>query len=195
MANFADGFVHPSAVLDEGADLGRGVRVWHFCHVCEGAVLGEGVSLGQNVYIGPGVRVGARTKVQNNVSVYQGVTVERDCFIGPSAVFTNVRNPRGEIDRIRAFSTTTVRCGATIGANATIVCGNEIGAYAFVGAGSVVTRDVAAYALVVGTPARQLGWVGRGGERLAFSDVGEASCTQTGERYRLEDGQLTVVAP
>ncbi len=172
-------YVHPTAVVDDGAEIGPETKVWHFCHVMPGARLGAGCVLGQNVMIGPGVSLGNGVKVQNNVSVYAGVTLEDDVFCGPSCVFTNVLTPRAFVERKDEFLPTMVRRGATIGANATIVCGVTIGAYAMVGAGAVVTHDVPDHALVVGNPARVRGWVSRTGERLGATLV----CPRTGERY------------
>lgn len=171
----SDPQVHPSAIVETGAQLGEGTRVWHWVHICAGAVIGKGCSFGQNVYVGNDVTIGNNVKVQNNVSIYDAVTLEDDVFCGPSMVFTNVNNPRSAIIRKKEYSRTIVRRGATIGANATIVCGHTIGEYAFVGAGAVVTRDIPAYALVVGTPARRLGWMCKCGERLPDS-IGEHSC-------------------
>lgn len=168
--------VHDTAVIDNGARIGAGSRIWHFAHVCEGASIGDDCVLGQNVYVGPGVAIGAGCKIQNNVAVYEGVTLEERVFVGPSATFTNVRHPRAGIDRRREFETTVVRRGATIGANATIMCGVELGEYSFVGAGSVVTRDVPAHTLVVGNPARVVGRVCECGEVL--KDGGCARCTR-----------------
>ena len=183
--------VHPSAIVDEGAQIGEGSRVWHFAHVCGGARIGKGVSLGQNVFVGNKVVIGDQCKVQNNVSVYDNVTLEEGVFCGPSMVFTNVYNPRSLIERKSEYRDTLVKRGATLGANCTIVCGTTIGAHAFVGAGAVVSRDVPAYALVVGVPARRIGWMSRHGERLDLpaSGQGEAVCPATGERYRL-DGEI-----
>ncbi|MBL8959115.1 MAG: N-acetyltransferase [Gemmatimonadetes bacterium] len=188
--------IHPSAFVDEGADVGEGTRIWHFCHVNPGAVIGTGCSLGQNVVVMPRVRIGNNVKIQNNVSVYEGVELEDDVFCGPSMVFTNVVNPRAHVSRKHAYRPTVVRRGASIGANATIVSGVELGRYAFVGAGAVVTRDVPAYALVVGVPARQVGWACHCGERLPESTVSGAdaavrilACGACGSRYRL-DGQV-----
>ncbi len=183
--------IHPSAIVDEGAQLGDGTRVWHFVHVSAGARIGEGCSLGQGVYVGNDVVIGRHVKVQNNVSVYDAVTLEDDVFCGPSMVFTNVHNPRSAVPRKDEYRRTLVRQGATLGANCTIVCGTTIGAHAFVGAGAVVSRDVPAYALVVGVPARRIGWMSRHGERLDLpaSGQGEAVCPATGERYRL-DGEI-----
>ena len=182
-------YVHPTAVVDPGAILGAGCKIWHFCHVSAGATLGEACNLGQNVFIAGGVTLGRNVKVQNNVSVYAGVTCEDDVFLGPSAVFTNVINPRSAVDRRGAYAKTTVRRRATVGANATIICGNEIGTYAMIGAGAVVTRDVPPFALVVGTPARLLGWVSKAGLRLSFDESGTATCPESGERYELRDGR------
>ena len=178
-----ESFVHSSAVIDPGAELGDGVKVWHFCHVSEGAIIGAGSSLGQNVFVGRGVRIGARAKIQNNVSLYDGVELEDEVFLGPSCVFTNVINPRAFVDRKHAYRRTRVGRGASIGANATIVCGHDIGAYAFVAAGATVTREVPAHALVMGTPARRRGWVCRCGERLP--DGALIACGACGTRYRV----------
>jgi UDP-2-acetamido-3-amino-2,3-dideoxy-glucuronate N-acetyltransferase len=187
--------IHPSAIVDAGAQLGAGTRVWHFAHVCAAARIGPGCSLGQNVFIGNDVLIGARVKIQNNVSVYDAVTLEDDVFCGPSMVFTNVYNPRAAIERKHAYRRTLVRRGATIGANATLVCGVTVGQYAFIGAGAVVTRDVPAFALMTGVPARQIGWMSRFGERLALGRTGldQARCPHTGDLYRLEDGICTLV--
>lgn len=181
-----DVFVHETAVVDEGAEIGAGSRIWHFCHVFTGARLGERCILGQNVMIGPRVTVGAGCKIQNNVSIYDSVTLEDEVFCGPSCVFTNVLTPRAFVERKTEFAPTLVRRGATIGANATIVCGVTIGRYAMVGAGAVVTKDVPDFALVVGNPARRIGWVSRTGERLGPDLV----CPRTGERYRETDAGL-----
>jgi UDP-2-acetamido-3-amino-2,3-dideoxy-glucuronate N-acetyltransferase len=188
-------YVHPTAVVDEGAELGAGVKVWHFCHLMPGCRIGAGTILGQNVFVGPDVRVGERVKVQNNVSLYTGVELADEVFVGPSAVFTNVINPRAAIERKDAFRATFVERGATIGANATIVCGNRIGTYALIGAGTVVTKNIPAHALVVGNPARRIGWVSRAGHRLHFDTEGRATCPETGERYRWNGERLRIVDP
>ena len=186
---------HPSAVVDEGAQLGEGSKVWHFAHVCAGARIGANCSFGQGVFVGNDVVIGDNVRVQNQVSVYDAVTLEDDVFCGPSMVFTNVLNPRAAVQRKNEYRRTLVQRGATLGANCTLVCGNTIGAYAFVGAGAVVTADVPAFALVVGVPARRIGWVSRHGERLAFADEanGDAVCPATGERYVLRDGVCSIV--
>ena len=185
--------IHPSAIVDEGAEIGPGSRVWHFAHVCAGARIGAGVSLGQGVFVGNRVTIGDRCKVQNNVSVYDNVTLEEGVFCGPSMVFTNVHNPRALIERKDEYRDTLVRKGASLGANCTIVCGVTIGAYAFVGAGAVVTGDVSDFALIVGVPARQIGWMSAFGERLDLPLTGEAEavCPQTGDLYRLNGDRVT----
>jgi len=182
--------IHSSAIVDEGAVIGEGSRVWHFVHVCGGARIGARVSLGQNVFVGNRVTIGNDCKIQNNVSVYDNVTLENGVFCGPSMVFTNVYNPRAEVERKSEFRDTLVRRGATLGANCTIVCGVTIGAYAFVGAGAVINHDVPDYALMVGVPARQIGWMSEYGERLPLplKGDGEAVCPHSGAVYRLTDG-------
>jgi UDP-2-acetamido-3-amino-2,3-dideoxy-glucuronate N-acetyltransferase len=185
-------FKHESAVVDDGAVIGDATRIWHFCHVSRGARIGSGCSLGQNVFIAPTAVVGDRVRIQNNVSIYDGVELANDVFVGPSAVFTNVINPRSEVSRKHEYRTTVVGAGATIGANATIVCGITLGRYAFVGAGAVVTRDVKSFALVVGVPARQVGWMCRCGERLEHVG-GDASCVTCSRRFRHENDELVEV--
>ncbi|ABM43150.1 putative acetyltransferase [Acidovorax sp. JS42] len=186
--------IHPSAIVDEGAQIGEGSRVWHWVHVCGGARIGKGVSLGQNVFVGNKVVIDDHCKVQNNVSVYDNVTLEEGVFCGPSMVFTNVHNPRALIERKNEYRNTLVKKGATLGANCTIVCGTTIGEYAFVGAGAVVNKDVPAYALMVGVPARQIGWMSQHGERLPLpiAGNGQAQCPATGLRYTLQNGVLSV---
>lgn len=179
-------FVHPTSIVADGARLGPGVKVWHFCHVMAGAEIGEKSSLGQNCFVAKNVRIGARCKLQNNISVYERVELEDDVFVGPSAVFTNVRNPRAFVERKHEYELTRIRRGASIGANATIVCGVTVGCYAFIGAGAVVTKDVPDYALVLGAPGRRKGWVSRVGRVLGPDLV----CPETGERYREMDGRL-----
>lgn len=190
MSTTTDYFVHESAVVDPGARIGAGTKIWHFCHVMSDAQIGGGCSLGQNVFVASKVVLGRNVKVQNNVSLYQGVTCEDDVFLGPSMVFTNVINPRSAVNRRGEYLQTLVKKGATIGANATIVCGITIGAYAFIGAGAVVTRNVTDYALVVGNPARQIGWMSQAGGRLEFGEDDTALCPESGERYRLKDGAV-----
>jgi UDP-2-acetamido-3-amino-2,3-dideoxy-glucuronate N-acetyltransferase len=188
--------IHESAIVDAGARLGPGTRVWHFAHVCAGARIGRDCSLGQGVYVGNDVLIGDRVKIQNNVSVYDAVTLEDDVFCGPSMVFTNVHNPRAAVPRKAEYRRTLVKQGATLGANCTIVCGTTIGRYAFVGAGAVVSRDVPDFALVVGVPAKQIGWMSRHGERLALPLRGEghARCPATHEAYVLHAGQVSLMS-
>lgn len=185
-----DYFAHETAVIDPGCEIGNGTKIWHFSHVMKGCIIGEGCNIGQNVVVSPGVVLGKNVKVQNNVSIYTGVMCEDDVFLGPSAVFTNIINPRSHVIRRDQFAPTHVRRGASIGANATIICGNEIGAYALIGAGSVVTRPVKAYALVVGNPARQIGWVSEYGHKLEFDYEGKAVCPETGQVYQFENGDV-----
>lgn len=182
--------IHPTAIVDEGAKIGDSCRIWHWVHVSSKAVIGKGCSLGQNVYVGNRVVVGDNVKIQNNVSVYDNVTLEDDVFCGPSMVFTNVYNPRSAVTRKDEYRDTLIRRGATLGANCTIVCGVVVGEHAFVGAGSVINRNVPAYALMVGVPAKQIGWMSRFGERLPLPLKGnaEATCEHTGDRYILQDG-------
>ncbi|GKT21332.1 acyltransferase [Acidovorax sp. SUPP3334] len=183
---------HPTAIIDRGAQIGAGTRVWHWAHICAGARIGEGCSFGQNVYVGNDVVIGNNVKVQNNVSVYDAVTLEDDVFCGPSVVFTNVYNPRSSVKRKHEYRATLVQRGATLGANATIVCGSTVGAHAFIAAGAVVNRDVKPYALMAGVPARQIGWMSEHGERLdlPLDGDGDAACPDTGLYYSLRDGQL-----
>jgi UDP-2-acetamido-3-amino-2,3-dideoxy-glucuronate N-acetyltransferase len=190
VGNDQEFFVHESAIVDAGAEIGAGSRVWHWVHVCAGARIGRDCSLGQNVFVGNHVRIGNNVKIQNGVSVYDNVTLENDVFCGPSMVFTNVYNPRSAIPRKDQYRSTLVRRGATLGANCTIVCGVTIGEYAFIGAGSVINRDVPPYALMVGVPGRQAGWMSRYGERLdlPLSGEGEAICPHTGDHYRVSHG-------
>jgi len=183
-------FAHPTAVIDEGSEIGEGVRIWHFSHIMPGAKIGDGCNIGQNVFIASRVILGRNVKVQNNVSIYEGVICEDDVFLGPSMVFTNVTNPRSAIIRKHQYAKTLVRKGATIGANATIVCGNEIGEYAFIGAGAVVTKPVPAYALVVGNPAKQTGWMSEYGCRLNFGKDRIATCQESHEKYFFEDNRV-----
>ncbi|MEQ2008965.1 MAG: acyltransferase [Limisphaerales bacterium] len=180
----ADVQIHPTAIVDQPCGLGAGTRVWHFSHVCAGALIGRDCVLGQNVYVGPGVRVGDRARIQNNVSLYQGVELQDDVFCGPSCVFTNVINPRAAINRRAEFRPTLVQTGVTIGANATILCGITLGRHAFIGAGAVVTRDVPAYALMTGVPARHTGWMGRHGLRLEGPDANVWRCPASQWRYQ-----------
>ena len=190
-----DSFVHPSSFVDEGAVVGAGTKIWHFCHVMPGAVIGQRCNLGQNVVVMPGTRIGDNVKIQNNVSIYEGVELEDDVFCGPSCVFTNVLNPRSHVSRKREYRKTLVRRGATIGANATIICGVTLGEYAFIGAGAVVTSDVAPHALMVGVPARRVGWMCQCGERLHV-EHGRAACPTCGAEYEEVSGALRqIVAP
>lgn len=186
-------FAHPTAVIDEGCKIGKGTKIWHFTHVMQGCEIGESCNLGQNVVVSPQVILGKNVKVQNNVSIYTGVICEEDVFLGPSMVFTNVINPRSHVLRRDQYQQTLVKRGASIGANATIVCGNTIGEFAFIGAGAVVTRDVPAYALIVGNPGRQTGWMSEYGHRLRFDTEGMAECPESHEKYRLHNGMVTKV--
>lgn len=183
-------FAHETAVIDNGVQIGNGTKIWHFSHIMTGCIIGENCNIGQNVVVSPQVILGNNVKVQNNVSIYTGVICEEDVFLGPSMVFTNVINPRSAVNRRGEYAPTFVRRGASIGANATIVCGNEIGAYAFIGAGAVVTKPVPAYALVIGNPARQSGWMSEYGHRLSFNAQGLAVCPESHEKYRLENGKV-----
>ncbi len=186
-------YSHPTAIIDAGAQIGEDTKVWHFCHVMSDVVIGAGCNLGQNVFIANGVRLGNNVKVQNNVSIYTGVTCEDDVFLGPSMVFTNVINPRSAVSRKTEYLETKVGQGATIGANATIVCGNPIGRYAFIGAGAVVIKKVEDFALIVGNPGRQIGWMSRYGQRLNFDANGKAQCPESGEVYSLTANMVTLV--
>ncbi len=186
-------FAHETAVIDEGCSIGAGTKIWHFSHIMTGCIIGEGCNLGQNVVVSPGVVLGRNVKVQNNVSIYTGVVCEDDVFLGPSMVFTNVINPRSAVNRKSEYAKTIVRKGASIGANATIVCGHEIGEYAFIGAGAVITKEVPAYALMVGNPARQKGWMSAYGHKLHFDEKGLAVCPESHEAYLLSDGKVTKV--
>jgi UDP-2-acetamido-3-amino-2,3-dideoxy-glucuronate N-acetyltransferase len=188
-----DYFAHETAVIDEGCKIEKGTKIWHFSHIMTGAEIGENCNIGQNVVVSPGVKLGKNVKVQNNVSIYTGVICDDDVFLGPSMVFTNVINPRSQIIRRDNYETTIVEKGASIGANSTIICGNIIGRYAFVGAGAVVTKDVKPYALVVGNPARQTGWMSEYGHKLIFDKKGYAVCPESEERYHLEKGNVSKI--
>ncbi|ASS47441.1 MAG: hexapeptide transferase [Candidatus Fluviicola riflensis] len=183
-------FAHETAVVDEGCTIGEGTKIWHFSHIMPNCTIGERCNIGQNVVVSPEVILGNNVKVQNNVSIYTGVICEDDVFLGPSMVFTNVMNPRSAVNRRDQYSQTIVKKGASIGANATIVCGNDIGEFAFIGAGSVVTKEVPAYALVVGNPARRIGWMSAYGHRLTFDEQGYATCPESNEKYHLSDGKV-----
>ncbi len=181
---------HETAVIDEGCEIGEGTKIWHFSHIMPNCKIGEKCNIGQNVVISPEVVLGRNVKVQNNVSIYTGVICEDDVFLGPSMVFTNVTNPRSAVIRRDQYAKTVVKKGASIGANATIVCGNDIGEYAFIGAGAVVTKTVLPFALVIGNPAKQLGWISEFGHRLKFDSKGQATCPESGDKYILEDGKV-----
>ncbi len=187
-------FAHETAVIDEGCQIGKGTKIWHFSHVMSNCILGENCNLGQNVVISPEVVLGKNVKIQNNVSIYTGVTCDDDVFLGPSCVFTNVTNPRSGVNRRGQYDKTHVGKGASIGANATIVCGHDIGVFAFIGAGAVVTKTVPAYALVVGNPAKQIGWMSEYGHRLIFSEAGEAMCDESQERYTLVNNVVSKIS-
>jgi UDP-2-acetamido-3-amino-2,3-dideoxy-glucuronate N-acetyltransferase len=186
-------FAHETSVIDEGTRIGKGTKIWHFSHIMTGSEIGENCNIGQNVVISPGVKLGKNVKVQNNVSIYTGVVCEDDVFLGPSMVFTNIVNPRSAIIRKDSYVSTLVEKGASIGANSTLVCGNRIGKYSFIGAGAVVTKDVKPYALVVGNPARQTGWMSEYGHKLHFDDKGYAICPESGEKYRIQNGNVIKV--
>jgi UDP-2-acetamido-3-amino-2,3-dideoxy-glucuronate N-acetyltransferase len=187
-------FAHETAVIDQGCKIGRGTKIWHFSHIMTGSEIGENCNIGQNVVISPGVKLGRNVKVQNNVSIYTGVVCDDDVFLGPSMVFTNIVNPRSAVIRKDSYVSTIVGKGASIGANSTIICGNRIGRYSFIGAGAVVTKDVKPYALVVGNPARQTGWMSEYGHRLEFDEKGFAACPESGEKYRIQDGNVLKVS-
>ncbi len=184
-------FVHPSAIVDEGCEIGAGTKIWHFSHIMPNCKIGEGCNIGQNVVVSPEVVLGKNVKIQNNVSIYTGVVCEDDVFLGPSMVFTNVINPRSAVNRRGQYSKTTVKKGASIGANATIVCGHDIGQYAFIGAGAVVTKHVPDYALVVGNPAKQTGWMSEYGHKLVFDKNGIAECSESHDKYQLKEGKVS----
>ncbi len=187
MANY---YSHETAIIDEGCNIGEGVKIWHFSHVMPNCIIGDKCNIGQNVVISPDVVLGKNVKIQNNVSIYTGVVCEDDVFLGPSMVFTNVINPRSAVNRKNEYAKTIVKKGASIGANATIVCGHDIGEFAFIGAGAVVTKTIPAYALVVGNPAKQLGWVSEYGHRLNFDEKGVATCPETDQKYELKDKEV-----
>ena len=186
-------FIHDTAIVDEGAKIGEGSKIWHFSHIMSGCKIGRNCNFGQNVVVSPKVELGNNVRVQNNVSIYEGVICEDDVFLGPSMVLTNVINPRSAVSRKNEYKTTLIKKGASIGANATIVCGNTIGEYAFIGAGAVVTKDVPAYALVVGNPGRQTGWMSEYGQKLLFDNNNEAICSESGEKYIIKDKVVTKV--
>ncbi|MCI6153971.1 MAG: acyltransferase [Bacteroidales bacterium] len=186
-------FAHPTAFIDEGCSIGKGTKIWHYSHIMSDSTIGEDCNIGQNVVISPEVVLGNNVKVQNNVSIYTGVICEDDVFLGPSCVFTNVINPRSAVSRKSEYTKTRVMQGATIGANATIVCGHDIGRYAFVGAGAVITKTVPDYALMVGNPAKQIGWMSAYGMKLHFDGKGHATCSASGERYKLENNRVTKI--
>jgi UDP-2-acetamido-3-amino-2,3-dideoxy-glucuronate N-acetyltransferase len=186
-------FAHESAIIDDGCDIGNGTRIWHFSHIMSKCTIGQNCNIGQNVVVSPGVVLGNNVKIQNNVSIYTGVVCEDDVFLGPSMVFTNIVNPRSAVIRKDQYAKTLVKKGASIGANATIVCGHDIGEYAFIGAGAVVTKNVPAYALLIGNPAKQAGWMSEFGHRLHFDKEGFAVCPESKEKYRLENGNVTKI--
>ena len=185
---------HPTAVIDEGCEIGEGTKIWHFSHIMPNCKIGKNCNIGQNVVISPEVVLGENVKVQNNVSIYTGVTCEDDVFLGPSMVFTNVTNPRSAVNRRGQYTKTIVKKGASIGANATIVCGHDIGRFAFIGAGAVVTKNVPDYALVIGNPARQAGWMSEYGHKLKFDASGIAVCEESKEKYKLENGKVSKIS-
>src|ERR1035437_10335754 len=187
-------FAHETAIVDDNCSIGKDTKIWHFSHIMSGCVIGEGCNIGQNVVISPSVILGKNVKIQNNVSVYTGVICEDDVFLGPSMVFTNVINPRSHVNRKSEYAQTVVRKGASIGANTTVVCGNEIGAYALIGAGAVITKPVKPFALVVGNPAKQIGWVSENGLKLKFDEVGKAVCPETNQEYLLFEGTVSKIS-
>ena len=187
-------FKHETAIIDDGCHIGAGTKIWHFTHVMPNCNIGENCNIGQNVYISPDVVLGNNVKVQNNVSIYAGITCEDDVFLGPSMVFTNIINPRSAVSRKKQFVKTRIGKGATVGANATLICGHNIGRYAFIGAGAVVTKTVPDYALVIGNPAKQLGWMSEYGHRLHFDDTGIAICPESNQEYRLKNGKVTRIS-
>ncbi len=184
-------FAHETAVIDDGCEIGEGTKIWHFSHIMTKVQLGKNCNVGQNVVVSPEVILGNNVKVQNNVSIYTGVICEDDVFLGPSMVFTNIINPRSAVIRTGEYQKTTVKKGATIGANATIVCGNDLGEYCFIGAGTVITKEVLSYALMVGNPGKHIGWMSKYGHRLDFDEAGLATCPESKEKYRLSDGKVT----
>lgn len=186
-------FAHETAIIDENCNIGADTKIWHFSHIMSGCTIGEGCNIGQNVVVSPGVALGKNVKVQNNVSIYTGVNCEDDVFLGPSMVFTNVINPRSAVNRRNEYMETTVRKGASIGANATIICGNDIGSYSFIGAGAVVVEEVKPYALVVGNPSRQIGWISEYGHRLKFDETGIAQCPESKEKYELKNNRVNKI--
>jgi UDP-2-acetamido-3-amino-2,3-dideoxy-glucuronate N-acetyltransferase len=193
MADDKKYYAHPTAVIDEGCMIGEGTKIWHFSHIMPGCTIGSNCNIGQNVVVSPEVVLGKNVKVQNNVSIYTGVECEDDVFLGPSMVFTNVINPRSAVNRRGQYAKTLVKQGASIGANATIVCGHDIGRFAFIGAGAVVTKHVPDYALVIGNPSRQVGWMSEFGHKLQFDGNGEATCQESGEKYKLQNGNVTKI--
>jgi UDP-2-acetamido-3-amino-2,3-dideoxy-glucuronate N-acetyltransferase len=195
MSDNKEFYAHPTAVIDEGCTIGKGTKIWHFSHIMPNCTLGVACNIGQNVVISPDVVLGRNVKVQNNVSIYTGVTCDDDVFLGPSMVFTNVINPRSAVNRKSEYARTHVGKGASIGANATIVCGHDIGEFAFIGAGAVVTKNVPAYALVVGNPARQTGWMSEFGHKLKFDANNLATCPESGDQYQLENGKVSKIKP
>jgi UDP-2-acetamido-3-amino-2,3-dideoxy-glucuronate N-acetyltransferase len=193
MATTNNYYAHPTALVDDGCEIGEGTKIWHFSHIMPGCKIGTNCNFGQNVVVSPKVVLGNNVRVQNNVSIYEGVICEDDVFLGPSMVLTNVINPRSAVSRKTEYKTTLIQRGASIGANATIVCGNTIGQFAFIGAGAVVTKNVPAYALVVGNPGRQVGWMSEYGQKLIFDTTGKATCSESGEHYQIQDGVVSKI--